>query len=156
VRPLLIRAAGGLVWRDGPDDHELAVIHRPRHRDWSLPKGKLDPGESFRVAAVREVVEETGCAARPRGFAGFTFYLAKRRPKVVLYWHMDVEHEGPFTPNDEVDRLEWLSPADALARLDHAGERRLVARALRRVRPTPTSRPRSAPARSSGRGPSSS
>jgi 8-oxo-dGTP diphosphatase len=108
------------------------VIHRPRHGDWSLPKGKLDPGESFLGAAIREVAEETACAARPRGFAGFTLYVARRRPKIVLYWHMQVEHEGSFTPNDEVDEVLWLAPAEALARLDHAGERRLVRRALRR------------------------
>lgn len=138
MRSPLIRAAGGLVWRDGLSGRELAIIHRPRHRDWSLPKGKLDPGESFRAAAVREVREETGFAAEPRGLAGFTLYLAKGRPKLVLYWHMEAEPEGAFTPNDEVDRLEWVAPADALARLDHRGERRLVARALRRLgRPPP-------------------
>ncbi len=128
---LLVRAAGGLVWRDGAGGRELALVHRPRHRDWSLPKGKLEQGEGFRAAALREVREETGHAARLLRFAGFTLYLAARRPKLVLFWHMAADGASSFTPNDEVDRVEWLDPADALARLTHSGERRVVARALR-------------------------
>ena len=53
------------MWRTGPTrTAELAVIHRPKYDDWSLPKGKLKPGEGFCEAALREVEEETGCRAR--------------------------------------------------------------------------------------------
>jgi 8-oxo-dGTP pyrophosphatase MutT (NUDIX family) len=142
---LLVLAAGGLLWRDGPDGPELALVHRPRYDDWSLPKGKLERGERFRAAAAREVAEETGITPRLGAFAGFTLYVAKRRPKLVLFWHMEAGG-GAFAPNDEVDRLEWLAPEDARPRLAHAGERRLVARVT----------PRGARARSSRRAPSSS
>ena len=122
----MIQAAGGLVWRGG----RLAVIHRPKRRDWSLPKGKLESGETFPDAAVREVAEETGCRARLGDFAGYTLYRVKRRRKLVLFWHMFVAGSCRFEPNGEVDRLEWLRPSEAIARLDHEVERRLVRSAL--------------------------
>ncbi len=121
-----IQAAGGLVWRGG----RLAVIHRPKHRDWSLPKGKLEPGETFPDAALREVAEETGCRARLGAFAGYTLYRVKRRPKLVLFWHMFAEGACRFEANGEVDRLEWLRPSEALAKLNHEVERRLLRSAL--------------------------
>jgi 8-oxo-dGTP pyrophosphatase MutT (NUDIX family) len=123
------RAAGGLVWRSDARGRRLAVIHRPKHRDWSLPKGRLDEGESFFQAAVREVEEETGCRVRPGRFAGAAIDRGRRRTKVVLYWHMH-HCGGRFEPNDEVDRVEWLGPEEALERLDHPRDRRLLRRVL--------------------------
>jgi 8-oxo-dGTP pyrophosphatase MutT (NUDIX family) len=143
---VVVLAAGGLLWRDGPRGPELALVHRPRYDDWSLPKGKLERGERFRAAAVREVTEETGFTPQLGAFAGLTLYVAKRRPKLVLFWHMEADGKGAFEASHEVDRLEWLSPRDALQRLAHPGERRLVARVTAR----------GAPGRSSGRAPSSS
>lgn len=125
----LVEAAGGLVWRAGRDGPRLAVIHRPKHQDWSLPKGKLEPGEAFTEAALREVEEETGCRAQLGAFAGYTLYLSRRGPKLVLFWHMTAENGEPFQANDEVDALEWLKPDEAIARLDHPAEQRLVRRA---------------------------
>jgi 8-oxo-dGTP diphosphatase len=128
-RRLLILAAGGLLWRSSRGGPELALVHRPRHRDWSLPKGKRERGEGLREAALREVFEETNCRPRLLGFAGFTLYRVGLRPKLVLFWHMTVERRLRFEPTHEVDRVEWLTPRDALRRLDHAGERRIVRRA---------------------------
>lgn len=124
--PRVIEAAGGIVWRRPGARAEVAVIHRPRHQDWSLPKGKRDPGESWQETALREVWEEIGCRVEIVRFASGTIYTVKGRPKVVLFWHMVVTEELPFTPNDEVDRLEWLTPDEAIARLDYATERRLL------------------------------
>lgn len=126
----LVRAAGGLVWRDGPGGPCLAVVHRPDHADWSLPKGKLDPVESWRRAAVREVEEETGCKARITAFAGAKLFVEREVPKLVLYWHMRVLRDGVPEDDDEVDEVAWLTPRQALARLDSASDRRLLLRAL--------------------------
>lgn len=79
---------------------------------------------------MREVAEETGCRARLGEFAGYTLYRVKRRPKLVLFWHMFVAGACRFEPNGEVDRLEWLRPSEALAKLNHDVERRLLRSAL--------------------------
>lgn len=126
----LVRVAGGLVWRDGPDGACLAIVHRPDHADWSLPKGKLDQVESWRRAAIREVAEETGCKARITAFAGAKLFVEREVPKLVMYWHMRVLRDGVPEDHDEVDEVAWLPPRQALARLDSASDRRLLLRAL--------------------------
>jgi 8-oxo-dGTP pyrophosphatase MutT (NUDIX family) len=125
----IVRAAGGVLWRPGRSGSEVALIHRSRRGDWSLPKGKLDAGESWEEAALREVLEETGCAARLASFAGATFYESRRGPKVVLYWNMALVREGALPDGGEVDEVVWLPPARALERLDRGRERRLLERA---------------------------
>ena len=116
-------AAGGLVLRGG----RIAVVHRPRYDDWSLPKGKLDEGESFEEAALREVEEETGLTCRLKQQLGDTSYRDRKdRAKLVRYFEMEPE-SGDFTPNDEVDEMLWLEPADALRRLSYDFDRELVA-----------------------------
>jgi 8-oxo-dGTP diphosphatase len=118
-----VLAAGGLVRRDGP---EIAVVHRPRYDDWSLPKGKLDKGEDFEQAALREVEEETGLRCRITGELGDTTYHDRKdRPKLVRYYEMEPE-SGEFTPNDEVDELRWLPPAEAADLLTYDFDRELV------------------------------
>ena len=125
-----ILAAGGVVWRKGDDGRpEFAVIYRPKYDDWTLPKGKLDPGETFEQAALREVEEETGLRCRLGKRLGDTHYRDRHdRPKLVQWWAMEAEPgSGEFTPNDEVSELEWLSPADARRRLMYERDRELVA-----------------------------
>src|SRR5262245_48355719 len=125
----VVLAAGGLVWRDAQRGREIALIHRPKYDDWTLPKGKLDPGESWQDAAVREVEEETGFAVQLGAFAGGLTYLTRRAPKVVLYWHMEVDGECRFAPDDpaEVDALEWLKLREARRRLSYERERSFLA-----------------------------
>jgi 8-oxo-dGTP diphosphatase len=126
------RAAGGLLWRVTDGTARLAVIHRPRYDDWCLPKGKLRRDEPAWDGARREVAEETGCTPRLGGYAGtVTYPIADARLKVVSFWHMTVQHEAPFAPNDEVDELLWLTPADAAGRLSYPHERALLARAAK-------------------------
>ena len=91
------------------------MVHRPRYDDWTLPKGKLDRGESFEEAALREVGEETGLRCRlVRELASTEYRDNKDRPKIVRYWLMEVEG-GEFAPNDEVDEVRWLALDEAAA-----------------------------------------
>jgi 8-oxo-dGTP diphosphatase len=129
----VVRAAGGLLWRDGRKGRSgarLAVIHRPHRKDWSLPKGKLDDGETWEACALREVREETGCEGRIASFAGAMSYVPRNNPKLVLYWHMEMTREGKLEAKfkNEIDEVAWLTPEEALARLEYAGERRIVER----------------------------
>ena len=130
----IVRAAGGVIVRRGPDgEPELALIHRPQYRDWSLPKGKLDPGETDQEAALREVDEETGFRCRLGEELSSVSYTDRYgRPKVVRYWLMERE-EGEFRPNHEVDEVRWAGAAEAERLLTHDRDRELVAEALRRA-----------------------
>ncbi len=121
-----VEAAGGVVVRDG----EVLLVHRPRYDDWTLPKGKLDPGESFEDAALREVEEETGLRCTLGRELPATHYEVDGRPKVVRYWLMAPEADLPYAPNDETDEIRWLSRDEALARLTYDRDREVVAAAL--------------------------
>lgn len=107
-------------------DGRVAVVHRSYREDWSLPKGKLEPGESFEEAARRELVEETGFVCRLGDELPEVRYEDhKGRPKLVRYWLMTIE-SGAFTVNDEVDELRWLAPDDAIALLTYPADQQLV------------------------------
>ena len=122
-----VRAAGGVVRRTAGDGIEVLVVHRPRYDDWSLPKGKLDPGETFEQAAVREVQEETGVRARlAQELSPVRYRDRKGRRKIVRYWIMEVEDPGSFEPNDEVDEIRWLDPAGAIGLLSYAHDAELL------------------------------
>jgi 8-oxo-dGTP diphosphatase len=122
----MVFAAGGLLWRED-DERRFAVVHRPRYDDWSLPKGKVEPGELLPETAVREVREETGFAVARERFAGRYQYDVSGTPKTVFVWHMrPVDDYGE--PDDEVDELAWLAPEAALDRLTYDLERRLLER----------------------------
>jgi 8-oxo-dGTP pyrophosphatase MutT (NUDIX family) len=123
----VVQAAGGLVVRRREGILELAVVHRPEHADWSLPKGKLEQGETFDEAARREVQEETGLSCRLVRFIGHTEYVDRKgRPKAVAYWVMEVIG-GSFTPNLEVDELRWVGLEEAGRLLTYPRDRELVA-----------------------------
>ena len=103
------------------------LVHRPVHQDWSFPKGKLEEGESFEEAALREVGEETGLSCRLRRFIGHTEYIDRKgRPKAVAYWVMEALG-GAFTPNAEVDELRWVDLPDATRMLSYPRDQELAA-----------------------------
>jgi 8-oxo-dGTP diphosphatase len=121
-----IRAGGGVVWRVHDGQVQVALIHRPRYDDWSLPKGKLHTGESELAAAVREVREETGSRVAVSRFIGSINYTVSGARKKSSYWvmrHLD----GAFAPNDEVDELSWVRPRAARGLLTHPIERTVMA-----------------------------
>ncbi len=122
----LVRAAGGLVLRDG----EVLLVHRPRYDDWTFPKGKAEDGETDEDCALREVLEETGLECRLGAEAGMTEYVDSRgRPKRVRWWLMD-PLRGDFTPTDEVDEVRWVEPATAAELLSYGRDLTLLERAL--------------------------
>jgi len=117
-----VRAAGGVVWRRTDRGLEVLLIHRPRYDDWSLPKGKADPGEDDVDTALREVTEETGLAGVLGPELAQIHYADRNgRPKVVRYWSITVDGSAPteFSPNGEVDELAWLPLDEATARLSY-------------------------------------
>ena len=125
-----IRAAGGVLLRPGADGPEVAVIHRPKYADWTLPKGKLDQGETYEQAALREVEEETGMAAElERELNPVTYRDRQGRSKLVRYWLMRAL-DGEFRPGSEVDELRWLDPQEAGRLLSYEHDAELVREAL--------------------------
>ena len=103
-----IRAAGGVVVRDG----HIVVVHRPRYDDWSLPKGKLDPGETWERAALREVEEETALRCRLEEELEPMHYTVGDRPKTVRWWRMSVVEDLGSEPDHEVDGVRWVEFRD--------------------------------------------
>jgi len=126
-----VRAAGGVLVRKGEEgEREVAVVHRPKYMDWSLPKGKLEPGEGWKEAALREVEEETGFRAKAgRELPSTSYRDRKGRHKVVRYWLMK-PLEGGFEPHDEVDELRWLPVSKAVKKLTYEHDKQLVERAM--------------------------
>lgn len=129
----VVRAAGGVVVRRDEDGRRLvAIVHRPRYDDWSLPKGKLTEGETEASTALREVEEETGLRCRLGLELGTVGYRDPYgRPKVVRYWVMAPE-EGAFTPTAEVDELRWVPVEEAAGSLSYGHDRELL-EAFRRL-----------------------
>jgi 8-oxo-dGTP pyrophosphatase MutT (NUDIX family) len=116
----VVRAAGGAVWRRAADGTvEVVLVHRPRYDDWSLPKGKVDPGETDEQAAVREVREEASVEARLGLELPTTTYLDRSgKHKRVRYWAMTVAGGSPAGDN-EVDEASWVALPEARQRLTY-------------------------------------
>ena len=126
----VVRAAGGVVLRADGDtaSREVLLVHRPKYDDWSLPKGKVEPGERDDETALREVLEETGLECRLGAVAGTTSYSdSQNRPKVVRYWLMEPKSiPDEFVPNREVDAIRWCTVEEARATLSYAHDRKLL------------------------------
>jgi 8-oxo-dGTP diphosphatase len=125
----IVLAAGGVLWRPGHRESaaEIAVIHRPRYDDWSLPKGKVDPGETEPVTAVREVFEETGHHVQLGRRIATVNYPIEQRTKKVQYWSAR-SLGGSFAPNNEVDDLVWLPAPAAIKKVSYAYDRKILRR----------------------------
>src|SRR3954451_14535436 len=117
-----VQAAGGVVVRA---DGRIAVVHRPKYDDWSLPKGKLEPDEHALHAAVREVGEETGLTVVVGRRSLRTQYAVEEDEKQVDYW-LQQAVGGDFEPNSEVDDLRWLALPEAVDAVSHAHDRAVL------------------------------
>lgn len=125
----IVLAAGAVLWRPGDRESadEVAVIHRPRYDDWSLPKGKVDPGETEPVTAVREVFEETGHHVQLGRRIATVSYPIPPGTKKVQYWSAR-SLGGSFAPNNEVDDLIWLPAAAAIKKVTYPYDRKILRR----------------------------
>lgn len=124
----MIRAAGALLWRENSElKIEIALIHRPRYDDWSLPKGKVEEGETSLRCAFREVMEETGITPRFGRELGTVEYEEIGGLKRVKYWSAKAPKNHPeFEVNEEVDEIRWLMPNEALALATHQSDKDIV------------------------------
>ena len=121
-RVATVRAAGGLVVRDG----KVLLVHRPKYDDWTFPKGKAESGESDEACALREVEEETGLRCELENELPETHYLdSKGRPKRVRWWRMRPV-SGEYAPTDEVDEIRWLDPDEASSLLSYERDNALL------------------------------
>ncbi|MGL5406702.1 MAG: NUDIX hydrolase [Propionibacteriaceae bacterium] len=125
-----IHAAGAVVYREQNNRYEVAVIHRPRYNDWTLPKGKRLPGESLPVCAVREVAEETGLVVKLDTPLDHVKYLLGAKEKTIHYWRAQVIAIGDFVITDEVDQLRWIDVATGLDLLTYPCDMALVQQAI--------------------------
>jgi 8-oxo-(d)GTP phosphatase len=119
-----ILAAGAVCWRIVGGKARILLVHRTQHKDISLPKGKVDPGELLPQTAVREIAEETGLTVGLGAPLGeVTYTIPSGRRKIVYYWSAEVDghalETARFRPNDEIAALEWVSISKARNRLTY-------------------------------------
>jgi len=124
----VIRAAGALLWRENSElKIEIALIHRPRYDDWSLPKGKIEEGETSLLCAYREVIEETGITPVFGRELGSVEYKEPSGLKRVKYWSARAPYNSQeFVINEEVDEIKWLNPDEAHSLATHESDRTII------------------------------
>ncbi len=123
----LIQGAGVVLWRIHKKVTEIALVHRPKYNDWSLPKGKVESGETHLACAYREVMEETGYEGIFGPEVGTAKYLAEGTPKEVRYWSARAvgESSGPYDVK-EVDEVIWLSVSEAKKKVSVDDDREII------------------------------
>jgi len=129
-----VLAAGGVVWREFDGVQHVGVVMRPRYGgDVTLPKGKLEVGETLKECALREVAEELGVDASLGGFIGSCTYATDKGDKYVMFWEMQwVTDDGSEPDGREITGRQWLTIREALERLSYATDRHMLAAAVAR------------------------
>ena len=116
-----------MIWRKRDNQIQIALVHRPRYDDWSLPKGKQDLGESLIACAYRETLEETNLKVSFGPYIGDIEYFVAEGLKKVYYWSARLADDSPeFHPNEEVDLLEWQSLEDAIEKSTRDSDREII------------------------------
>jgi 8-oxo-dGTP diphosphatase len=136
----MIKAAGAVLWREEtPFELEILLVHRPQYDDWSFPKGKVDDDESTIAAAFREVKEETGYSAVFGQYLGASSYKFDDGKKKVKYWMAQaLPHANSFMPDEEIDKIEWVSIKEARHFLTYDEDREILDEFINRERYTST------------------
>lgn len=125
----IILAAGALVWRKSKEKKiEIAVIHRPKYNDWTIPKGKVELSESSIACAYREVIEETSIETEFGMYLGEVKYQSLDGPKQVSFWSAQVVKENTFAPNSEVDEIKWVEAAKAAKFLSLESDKEILSK----------------------------
>jgi phosphohistidine phosphatase SixA/ADP-ribose pyrophosphatase YjhB (NUDIX family) len=123
----IIQAAGAVLWRYSQKKVEIALVHRPRYNDWSLPKGKVEEKESHIACAYREVLEETGYASIFGPQIGQAMYKVPEGKKVVRYWSAQAVGEPIGTiDKNEIDEILWLEVKEARKKLTLDDDKAIV------------------------------
>jgi len=133
----LVHAAGVVALRGEANRQEVLIVHRPHRSDWSLPKGKVEPGEHLITTAVRECDEETGYVVNLGVPLPQLRYTALGQPKVVSYWSATIRDSEGFSPNDEIDEVRWLPVELAKHQLTYAHDSDIVQQAAKLPQTTP-------------------
>ncbi|MDR1430859.1 MAG: NUDIX domain-containing protein [Propionibacteriaceae bacterium] len=138
VRPQrLIQAAGTVVLRPGASEPEVLLVHRKRYDDWSLPKGKLNPGEYLAECAVRETLEETSVAVRLGVPLDLVSYEVGDGLKSVSFWVAEAVRDDGHRPNDEVDKIRWLPVSKAVSKVSYPEDPLVIRQAIAMPATTP-------------------
>ncbi len=120
----VVRAAGAVLWRPVTDGGpaaggaEVLLVHRPRYDDWSLPKGKREPGEHILLTAAREVFEETSVQPVLGPRLPTVEYQVGDARKQIAYWSAR-SHGSQAAASHEVDTVSWLPLPQAVQRLSY-------------------------------------
>ena len=133
----VVRAAGVVVFHPDTSEPRFLAVHRPHRRDWSLPKGKVDPGEVTPCAAVRECDEETGYWVSLGARLPSMRYQAGGQDKIVDYWIGRIRSDEGFAPDDEVDEIRWIPVSECEEQLTYSDDAKLVRRAIQAPNTTP-------------------
>jgi 8-oxo-dGTP diphosphatase len=127
-----VYAAGAVLWKVVDRELKILVVHRTQHKDISIPKGKVDPGETLPETAVREIREETGLRITLGPYLGTVDYVMPNngKHKEVHYWAAEVDptaaERSPFKANDEIYALEWMTIPVAREKLSYSHDVGLV------------------------------
>lgn len=126
-----VYAAGAVCWRVIDGRIHVLVVHRTVYGDVTIPKGKVDPGETLPETAVREIAEETGLRVAlgvPLGISRYA--MPSGREKIVHYWAAHVSEKAvqrsTFRPNAEIAALEWVTVKRARGYLSYEPDKEIL------------------------------